>query len=315
MADDPQRARLAHEVLLNSFLGPDDGNREQWAIDRVVQHIEEVEVNGGDALFRAGDPSDYLYFVTDGLVKLSAEGHPDWVYRGDWVIGTTDMLVGRTRARTATAQHRFTAFRIPARVWIDITREDFSLTTSAVMGSARGNERLYLRLAPGGGFASAPDRRIRFDEEKASFLDRAVLLHRTAYLRRAGVQALVDIARQSEIERFAAGDTIFASGRSPRRIGLVVSGEAEVSREDPLVVGRFHPGSVIGGAISLGNEDSAWSARAVTDSVVLSIDRRDWFDTMEDHPSIGYAAMADLALEREALLDLAAAPTGEIVLD
>jgi CRP-like cAMP-binding protein len=315
VADGDARRRLAQEVLLTSFFGPNDGTRDQWLVDRVVEHMEEVKIATGEVLFREGEPADYLWFVTDGLVRMTAEGHPDWVYRGDWLIGTLDLLAGRKRTRTALVEAQAHAFRVPGKVWSAIFRDSYRIGPAAVIGSAQRLVTTYAQLAPTGGFAHEIERRARFDAAKEALVDRTILLYEAPYFRLADAQALVDLAQLATTARFDPGAHLFTHGASPRDILVVIEGEVEVSRQAPQVNARFGPGQVVGAAICLGDVEAAWSATAVSPTSVLQLAITDWFDAMEEHPSLTRAAMIEMSLERERLLDLRAAESGEIILD
>jgi CRP-like cAMP-binding protein len=95
----------------------------------------------------------------------------------------------------------------------------------------------------------------------------------------------------------------------------VVSGRLEVSREDPRVAAEFGPGSVVGGALCLGQTGASWSARALEASRLVSFSIEEWFNQMEEHPEMARSAMAALSLERERLLETLASRIGELVLD
>ncbi len=314
MADDARR-RLAQEVLLTSFFGSDEGTRDQWLVDRVVQHMEEVTITEGDVLFQKGDGPDYLWFVIDGLVRMKAEGHPDWVYRGDWLIGTVDLLTARARTRTALVERQAHAFRIPSKVWASVFHDSNRLGPAVVIASAKRLAATYAQLAPNGGFLGDIDRRARFDARADTLVERTILLHQAPFFRRSGAQALVDLARLGSIAQFEPGEHLFVHGASARSAFVIIEGEVAVSRRTPQVEGRFGPGQLVGAAIGFGDDENAWTATAIEPTSVLAIAHTDWFDAMEEHPSLTRAAVTDLSLERERLLDLRAAEAREIVLD
>lgn len=314
MADDARR-HLAQEVLLTSFFGSEQGTRDRWLVDRVVQHMEEMTVSEGDVLFHRGDTTDHLWFVIDGLVRMKAEGHPDWVYRGDWLIGTVDLLASRTRARSAHVERDAHAFRIPSKVWASVFHDSNRLGPSVAIASAKRLVATYAQLAPNGGFTEEIARGARGGGTAATLVERTILLHRAPFFRRAGVQALVELARLGSIEHFEPGEHLFVHGTSARSAFVIVEGEVAVSRRAPQVDARFGPGQVVGGALGLGDAEAAWTATAVEPTSVLAIAHADWFDAMEEHPSLTRAAMVEISLERERLLDLRAAEASEIYLD
>ncbi|NUP07567.1 MAG: cyclic nucleotide-binding domain-containing protein [Polyangiaceae bacterium] len=315
MADEHLQ-RITRELLFTTFLGPSSGMDEQWILERVADHLEEHVVVPGEILFRQGDTSEHLYFMSDGRVRLRAEGHPDWVYDGRWVMGTTDMLLGRPRGRTATVETPAHLFRLRGEHWLDLMEDSFEATSGALVGSARGSVAFHGRVPPDGGFlhVGSPHETGRAPLSLETLVDRALLLYEAPLLRGAGVQPLTDLARVSTIQELAAGEALFSAGVAPGRTFLVADGEIEVSRNDPNITARFGRGSIAGGAVCLGDPDAQWSARATMSSRVLSFSNEDWFDEMEEHVDLARAAMGSLAFEREHLVDLLAAPVGEVVL-
>lgn len=328
MAEDPLQ-HITRELLFTTFLDRASGMDEPWIIDRIVDRIEEQVVGAGEVLFRAGDPSEYVHLMSDGRVRLRAEGHPDWVYEGRWVIGTTDLIVGRPRARTAIVEVPTRLFRLRGEHWTELMEDSFEATSAALVGSARGTLALHEKVHPHGGFlhrgARPSEARARVELE--TLVDRAVLFYETPLLRGAGVQPLTDLARVSAVHDLARGEVLFAPGAPPGRTFVVAEGEIEArlvrqpDAADPLnttrshdIVARFGPGSVVGGAASLGDPQGRWGAEAVSSARVVSFSTEDWFDELEEHPELGRAAMQVLALEREHLFDLLAGGDAEIVL-
>jgi CRP-like cAMP-binding protein len=317
MADERLK-RITRELLFTSFLGPASGLEESWIIDRFAEGIEESVVTKGELLFDIGDSSDYLFFMSEGRLRLQAPGRPDWVYDGRWVVGTTDQITGRKRQRRALVEADARVFRVRGELWGELMEDSFEATSGALFGNARGVVALYARVGPSGGFKplESPDEapmslRAPITD---SIVDRTLLLYETPMFQGAGVQPLTDLARQCSLVELRAGEDLFTAGIAPERTYVVVSGEVEVSRKSPDVTARFGPRTVVGGAVSLGDPGAEWSARAVGPTRLLSLWNEDWFDEMEEHVDLARAGMAWVSVERERLFDLLAAPTGEIVL-
>jgi CRP-like cAMP-binding protein len=317
MADERLK-RITRELLLTAFFGPSSGLEESWIIDRFAEGIEETVVAKGEVLFEIGDSSEFLFFMSEGRLRLQAPGHPDWVYDGRWVIGTTDLVTGRRRVRRALVESDARVFRVRGELWTDLMEDSFDATAGALFGSARGNVGLYAKLSPHGGFVTHQSDAEGPYSVRAplsdSIVDRALLLYETPMFHGAGVQPLTDLARQCSLIELRAGEDVFSAGIAPERTYVVVSGEVEAFSKTPEVSARFGPRSVVGGAVSLGDPTAAWAARAVVPTRLLCLWNEDWFDEMEEHVDLARAAMGWLSVERERLFDLLAAPTGEIVL-
>ncbi len=313
MVDDPLR-RISKELLFTSFVPRASGLDEPWVLDRMAELIEAIDARPGETLFRAGEDPEFLYFLTDGRVRLTQEGRPDWVYRGRWVIGTTDALTGRPRARTATVEQPGSLFRLPAFTWLDLMEDSFDATSGALTGSAAGTVALYARVGRVAG-AAASATCADTCRDLGSIVDRTLLLHQCSLFAQAGIQSLTDLARHSEVRSYGRGEELFAAGVHPGRTFVVARGEVEVHRERPDVRLSFGPGAVAGGAICLGDPQAEWSARAVSEAAVLSFSEEDLFDEMEEHTDLARSIMTAFALEREQLVDQLAGDRPEIVLD
>jgi len=311
MAEDALE-RIGRELMFSSFIGAGTWASGSWILERIVGSLEEFPTRAGDVLFQQGDPTEHLYFMNDGRVRLSREGHADWVYEGRWAIGTTDLLAARRRSRTATSEGDARMFRLPGESWLELMEDSFDLTHNALIGTARGAAALYTRLAPDGGFLPLPTPRAAADS--SSLVGRALLFSELPLLQDVSVQALTDLASYATDRRLDEGETLFGPAARSDRIHVVVRGSVEVTREEPRVTGQFGPGSVVGGALCLGNVDDAWSARALEPSKLVSFSAEDWFNQMEEHPEMARSAMAALSLERERIQEILALRLGELVL-
>jgi CRP-like cAMP-binding protein len=96
--------RITRELLFAAFVGPARDTDDPRVLDRLVASVKAQTLRPGDVLYREGDAADHVHFMTEGRVRLSRAGSADWVYEGHWVIGTTDVLAGRPRTRTAVVE-------------------------------------------------------------------------------------------------------------------------------------------------------------------------------------------------------------------
>lgn len=302
--------RIGRELLVSSFMGSAISGDESWLLERMARSLEEYVVTAGEVLFREGEPADYVYLMAEGRTRMSRAGHADWIYEGRWVIGTTDVQVGRARARTATVEQDARLFRYPGDLWNDVMEDSFEITVTALTGSAAGTAAMYVRIAPEPAFPAPRADPVLYDT--TTLVGRALLLSEVPLLRGAGVQALTDLAETAALQPLAAGEPLFAPRARTGLVHVVVRGEVEVSRDEPRVTGRFGPGDIVGSALCFGTDD-AWGARALAPSEVLSFSVEEWFNQMEEHPEMARVAMSALALERERLMERMADKRDEMV--
>jgi CRP-like cAMP-binding protein len=250
--------------------------------------------------------------MSEGQMRLTRAGHPDWVYRGRWVVGTSDVLIGRPHARTATMETPARLFRLPGERWFEVMERRPEVLLNVIVGFARGVVGLHTRLAPDGAFGAAPS---RGSVDVATLAGRAALLAQLALFRGVPMQTLVELADLAERRELVPGQALFDAGRSPGRIFVVARGRVEAFRAAPEVRASFGPGTLVGGAVCLGDEEAAWTAAALDHSEVLSFTAADLFDHVEEHHDGLRALMGALACERERLCDELAARHGELVLE
>src|SRR3954469_25412146 len=99
-----QRAKALEQFIDNRLLEGLDAD----VLERIAPKIDIVRKEPGEIIFREGEPSDSLYLVATGSVKISkaAEGNEseilDFVSPGNF-FGASAMLVGEPHTRTAIA--------------------------------------------------------------------------------------------------------------------------------------------------------------------------------------------------------------------
>jgi CRP-like cAMP-binding protein len=305
---DTRNVRVSRELFLTAF-GAELGKVDPWVIDRLTYLLEEEDVFAGDTLFSAGAAPEYFYFLREGRVQLVREGSAAQSVEGPAVIGMFDAVLDRPRPRTAVVLADTQLMKVPVDAWVELLEDSFELTRASVLGSARHLALLEERLldagvVPGTG---APEGAPLATGARLGLLERLALLMNTLPLRLASVQTLSDLAFVSEEVTLAPNDVLLEAGAKPERVFLVVQGQVAASRSAFDVVWTFHPNQIVCGAAAFSGMSTAWTARATSNARMLAFRIEDWFDLMEEHFDLVRSALAALVLERERLLDLAAA--------
>ena len=311
MAAEPGPARITRELVFAAFAGPSTEADDPHLLDRLTAGLVVERVKPGHVLFHEGDESVQVHFMSEGRMRLSSPGQPDWVYEGRWVVGTTDVLVGRRRSRTAVMETDAQLFQLPSDRWFEVMDHRPDVLLNAIFGFARGVATLYDRLEPDGGFlVPGPTPAI----DVSSLSARAGLLASAPLLRGVPMQSLVELAALAECRDLEPDEVVFAAGAAPERVFVVTRGRIEGHRVEPDVRAVFAAGAIVCGAVCLGDPRSVWSARALDRAQVLSISTMDLFDHVEEHQDGLRAMMGAFALERERVCDVLAARLGELVL-
>jgi CRP-like cAMP-binding protein len=312
MAADPTKpGRVSRELLFAAFTGPAAETEDPRTLERLTAAVVAETVAAGHVLFREGDESVDVHFMSEGRMRLSRTGYPDWVYEGRWVVGTTDVLVGRRRSRTAVMETDATLFRLPANVWYEAVDNRRYVLAKTLVGFARGITARYAQLAPDGGF---PPPAAAQSLDVSSLAARVRLLASTPLLRGLPVQSLLELAHLAERRDLAPEETLFTADAPPARVFVVSGGRIEARRGEPTVSATFGPGSIVGGAVCLSDAEAAWSARALERAQVLSFTTESLFDHIEEHRNGARAMMGALAVEQERACEVLAARRGELVL-
>ncbi len=306
--------KVGREIFL-AGLGLDLDSIEPWVIDRMVSMLDDQDFHAGEVLFSRGDPPEFLYFMHDGEVRLTREGRAPWTYRGRWLIGAYDAVSEQGRARDAVAVRDFHAMRVPAADWLDLLEDSPRLAHAAVLNVARGVAELEKRVP--GGLPQSPAHHpgaLRRLPAALSLLERVAAMVDVSMLRGGGVQALVDLAADSQEVSFDLGSIVFPRGVQHQQLIVLVEGEVLSTRVDPALERRYGPGDVLGGVAAFGAPALAWESRATTPGRGIAVDIEAWFELMEEHFDMVRSTLSAILARRELLLDHLAEASGGIVL-
>lgn len=267
--------------------------------------MREQFYEAGSVIYELGTPADDVFFIVQGTVRMSAPGVPDWEFGANSVVGTVDADLDRPRTRTAVAVTDVEALALSNDDRLEVLEDNFEQARAMIRFVSERLHDLSLQL-PDGGVEPSPE--VDFDSgdgsEPLPLVERVLTLREVALFSRASIQALVSLAPYLEEVRLAAGEVLFQLGETRDVFFVVARGLIELERVSPPGLARFGPASLVGGTAALGDIEHRYSARAVIDSVVLRVREEDFFDVMEDHFDLARSVFADLAIQRERLLNL-----------
>lgn len=307
---------IAREVILRAVFGPRPPFDAEAAVMRLLDASEEIVVAPGEVLGRADEPSEHVFVMAEGRVRLVRPGLADWVYRGRWSIGTIDAVLRRPRRRTIVAETGGRMLRAPARAYLDLLEADVDLASITLLALARGVdqaiERLGIETAEGAGAEAAAARGPALDPR--STVGRLALLERVPVLAGATLQAVADIAATCEVVELDAGEVLVDPARPDPRVLVVARGLVELAKGS-APRGRFGAGDAVGGVLWHVAGEGGFRAVTAAPTVVLAFAVDDWLDRLEEHPALASAGVAALTAARERLHDRLAERLGELVLD
>jgi CRP-like cAMP-binding protein len=305
-------ARIARELVLRSLLMerlPGDADDARLSA-RLADAIDEVALRGGETLYAPGDTSEHAYVVAEGVVALETPRRRITLGPGE-PVGLLDAVRRRPRAGRALADGDARVLRFRVDDWLELLEDNFTYARNMVVTGARGVHELSLAAGPAGapppapppagpaGGAGSPRPGAALDD-----VERALALRAVPALSRASVQALMDLARLASDLRVAPGALVFAAQRQ-RHLYVVARGLVRARRAaGPAFEADYGPGSFVGGLGALGGHEEQFEARAVEPSVLVTFEREDYFDLMEDHFDMVRSALTALIDERERLLSV-----------
>ncbi|HEU4534966.1 MAG TPA: cyclic nucleotide-binding domain-containing protein [Polyangiaceae bacterium] len=304
-------ARIARELVLRTLLlarlpGEVDDARLGA---RLADAIEELTLPDGEPLYGPGDTSEHVFVVAEGRVALVTERRRFAFGPGE-PVGMLDALRRRPRAGRAWAEGGARLLRFRVDDWLELLEDNFTHARHTVMGAARLVHELSLSTGAAGATAPgppAPGVSLR-PAADLNDVERALALRAVPALQRASVQALMDLARLASGRALAPGDLVFEARRQ-RHLYVVARGLVRARRRgEPPFELDFGPGSLVAGLGALAGLEEQFEARAVEPSLLVTFEREDYFDLMEDHFDVVRSALTALIEERERLLSIEAPP-------
>lgn len=277
--------------------------------------MREIFFPAGSLLFRAGEPSEWIYFLVRGEVQLLSNP-PDetqaTVFGRRDVVGVLDAIQEKPRIRTAKAVTDVVALAITIDDWLDFLEDNFDIMRRTLIDVAQ--RLLSLTLQTGWIPPASPEQTDRASrlEERASdvgvqrvtpLVERLILLRDVPMFRRAVVQALAILAKAAEEKHLASGDVLFRQGEPSPGFFVVLRGRVAISRQNPALSAAFGRGTVVGGYTALGAVTQELTATAVTPATVLFVRTEDYFDLMEDHFELARSVASEMAAQQQRLTD------------
>ena len=265
---------------------------------RFLELLEDLELAPGQLAFAQGDPPDRFLFLTEGRVALESEGLQSIEFSGFAVVGVVDAVLERPRLRACRALEPSKAFVIRSADWFDLLEDNAEIARAATRNFATQLHVLWQQLAQRLPRRSEPPRGIR--PAALETYDKIVALRGAHFLRRAGMQAIASLASVAETVLLEASQSLFEVGNDGEAFHVVATGVVELSHRSGLHV-RHEAGDLVGGPAAFCSALPSYSARALTDAIVLRIPQQEFYDQAEEHGRLLRGTLAFLASELEGL--------------
>lgn len=299
----PETRRLEREIYLRSMFPA----MPAAAHARFIELLEDVEIGEGDTLFAPGEAADLFYFMVSGSVVMEREGFVPWSFGPLSVVGVIDAVLERPRVRGCRALAPCRLMALRAADWFDMLEDNAQIARSAIRNFATQLHRTFGEGAPPPRAARASDPPPPDFDVNASTYDRILALRRAPLLGRAGMQAVASLATIAEPKHLIEGALLFDADSADGMLAIVARGLVELRDETGVRV--IHgPGDLVGGAAALCGALGGYSARALTDSVLLRFHEQDFYDQAEEHARLTRGTLAYLVAELDRQLSVAESP-------
>lgn len=299
----PDNQRVKRELLLRTLfpLMP------AAAHVRLVELLEEVELEAGSIAFKVGDLPDHFLFLLEGRVALESETLRGIEFSGVSVVGVVDAILDRPRQRACRALEASKALRIRSADWFDLLEDNAEVARAGIRNFASQLHRLWQELSARLPRHSEPPPGIV--PSALSTYDKILVLRQASFLRRAGMQAIASLAAIADTEVLQTGEPLFEVGNGGEDFFVVTTGLIQLSNGSGLHF-THDAGDVVGGPAAFCNALPNYAATALTPSVVLRIPQQEFYDQAEEHGRLLRGTLAYLALELEVLQAASSSPLG-----
>ncbi|MEP7123038.1 MAG: cyclic nucleotide-binding domain-containing protein [Byssovorax sp.] len=269
---------------------------------QLARAMRDASFRAGEIIYRAGDFTRLIHFITHGEVELTGVDVEPWKLAAPAVIGILDVNQRRPFSRTARALTDVRALVLREDDWFEVFEEHFEFARASLRRVAGDVHELHLAASPGGGFPQPPTP-TDFDAHALNLQERTLALRAVPAFRTAGIQSLALLAAGATELALGPGERLFARDEPSLSLFAVARGTIRIERENPVIRARFGPGSLVGGCASVSFVTQPYHAEAEVPSVVLELRREALIDTLEDHVEMIHAMFSGLSVEREEILD------------
>jgi CRP-like cAMP-binding protein len=214
-------------------------------------------------------------------------------------VGVLDMLQDRPHTRSAVAVTDVHVLAISAEDWLEMLEDNFDATRGAIVGIST-NAMTIGKTIGGGAFEEPAAAEGALPPDPLNLVERLLVLRDLPAFRATRIQALTSLAEIADEVRLAQGEVLIQEKQPQSSIHFLAHGLVRIASEAPPVSAVFGARSVVAGYAAFAAV-SGYTAVAERPSVLLRIDREDFFDVVEDHFEVARSLLGYLATERARL--------------
>jgi CRP-like cAMP-binding protein len=278
----------------------------------LVEYAREELIAAGTVFQVAGAAVERVRVIVEGEVTATIPNGEPIRLGADTVVGVLEYFAGHAPA-TLEATTDVVVLSIPTDAIRGMLEDHFDVVVHIFRGLGRTLIR-ELRTSPT--LVARPDAPVlppHVEHAELDEIERILVLRSTMPFRHAGVDAIAALAETTHVQRYAPGDVLWRETDDASWLGIILHGIVEC--ETPFRPGCFYFSesgtSAVGFLDALGDDKRWYEARAKTDVSVLTIQKDDLLDILEDHFDTAlacFAAFSELEIEMISRLRGASVP-------
>jgi CRP-like cAMP-binding protein len=237
----------------------------------------------GSELLRPGVPVRAIHFIVRGSVEMMREGRPPLVLGAQDVVGGLAALTQDPKGEQVVAREETVTLELERDSMEEVFEDNFPIFLGVLRAMAHTQLVLRRRLGPEAGFAPPDGPNPVRPVGKLDLVEKIFFLRRTMSFARTRIEALADLAQESNELVVPKGRQIWSAGDVADIVVMPVSGIIDCVSEDGKQTFGFGPGSIIGGLDSFAGEPRWFTASARTALRALSIEAQTLLDVVEDN--------------------------------
>jgi ATP/ADP translocase/CRP-like cAMP-binding protein len=244
---------------------------------RVAATARQVRLERGALLADDTSPTDEVFFLLEGSVRVTGRGGPPVELQAPQVLGFEDMLEGRPCQQSMTALEPITCLTLRSADFLTMLSDNIAMAQGVFRLLLQGLETGRSDRAVAAGAPGALSR------PPATAVEKALLLRQSPLLARATVEQLLDLAVVTREVALTAGGVLIGERDEPAVI-WVLEGEVRLIRPGDEAEGdAIGAGSRFGLVETLTGQPLPYRVGVTRDGVALRIDHDDLFAVLGDH--------------------------------
>ncbi len=258
----------------------------------IAQHANERFVARGTNVYLEPGSKRSVLLIVEGELETAGSELPKRFTKGN-AVGFVEVLAGTNASLKLEASMDTMLLEFDWDAQTDVCEEHFAVVMSYLEFLA---SRLVENTRTLAAAAHGPVPLIESQSfgNSLDFNERLLLLSRSGAFSTRCLDALSELAYQSEELRLNEGEKIWSEGQAANSLILVASGAL---RLDDTSGGSaiYRAGTAAGMAESLSRYSRRFSATSITPSVALRIQVESFMDILEDHFDLSLDVMSTLA--------------------